>query len=194
MSPAEEVQWAASWARSKGLEAAVMQCTSAYPSTLEGVGLNVMVAFRDELGVPVGLSDHTGTIYPSLAAAALGAQLVEVHATLSRGAFGPDVPASVTFEELGQLVRGVRATETMLANPVDKDAVAGEMANMRELFTKSIVARHDLGAGTALRADDLTTKKPGRGISARRMNDIVGRKLTRAVEAGDFLLEEDIEA
>lgn len=194
MSPAEEVQWAASWARSKGLEAAVMQCTSAYPSTLEGVGLNVMVAFRDELGVPVGLSDHTGTIYPSLAAAALGAQLVEVHVTLSRGAFGPDVPASVTFEELGQLVRGVRATETMLANPVDKDTVAAEMVDMRELFTKSIVARHDLEAGAALRADDLTTKKPGRGISARRMNDIVGRKLTRAVEAGDFLLEEDIEA
>ena len=194
MSPAEEVQWAVSWARSKGLEAAVMQCTSAYPNALEGVGLNVMVAFRDELRVPVGLSDHTGTIYPSLAAAALGAQLVEVHVTLSRGAFGPDVPASVTFEELGQLVRGVRATETMLANPVDKDAVAGEMADMRELFTKSIVARHDLEAGAALRADDLTTKKPGRGISARRMNDIVGRKLTRAVEAGDFLLEEDIEA
>jgi len=194
MSPAEEVQWAVSWARSKGLEAAVMQCTSAYPNALEGVGLNVMVAFRDELRVPVGLSDHTGTIYPSLAAAALGAQLVEVHVTLSRGAFGPDVPASVTFEELGQLVRGVRATETMLANPVDKDAVAGEMADMRELFTKSIVARHDLEAGAALRTDDLTTKKPGRGISARRMNDIVGCKLTRAVEAGDFLLEEDIEA
>jgi len=68
------------------------------------------------------------------------------------------------------------------------------MVDMRELFTKSIVARHDLEAGAALRVGDLTTKKPGRGISARRMNDIVGRKLTRAVEAGDFLLEEDIEA
>jgi N,N'-diacetyllegionaminate synthase len=194
MSPIDEVQWAVSWARSRGLEAAVMQCTSAYPSTLEAVGLNVMTAFREEFGVPVGLSDHTGTIYPSLAAAALGAQLVEIHVTMSRQAFGPDVPASVTFEELRQLVQGVRATETMLANPVDKDAVAAEMTHMRELFTKSIVARRDLGAGALMRADDLTTKKPGRGISARRMRDVVGHKLIRAVKAGDFLLEEDIEA
>ena len=194
MSPIDEVRWAVSWARSQGLEAAVMQCTSAYPSTLERVGLNVMTAFREELGVPVGLSDHTGTIYPSLAAAALGAQLVEVHVTMSRQAFGPDVPASVTFKELRELVQGVRATETMLANPVDKDAVAGEMTEMRELFTKSIVARRDLEAGASLGAGDLTTKKPGRGISARRKHDVVGRRLLRAVKAGDFLSEEDIEA
>jgi N-acetylneuraminate synthase len=194
MSPLEEVSWAVDWARSKGLEAAVMQCTSAYPSALEGVGLNVMTGFRDDLGVPVGLSDHSGTIYPSLAAAALGAQLLEVHVTFSRQSFGPDVPASVTFDELRMLVEGVRATETMLANPVDKDAVALEMAEMRDLFTKSIVARRDLAAGATLRVEDLTTKKPGRGISARRMHEVVGTQLARAVEAGTFLQEEDIEA
>lgn len=194
MSPLEEVEWAVGWAQTKGLEVAVMQCTSAYPSTLDGVGLNVMTAFRDGLGVPVGLSDHTGTIFPSLAAAALGAQLLEVHVTFSRQSFGPDVPASVTFDELETLVAGVRATETMLANPVDKNAVAVEMAHMRELFTKSIVARCDLGAGATLRFEDLTTKKPARGISARRMHDVLGKRLARAVEAGAFLQEEDIEA
>lgn len=193
MSPLEEVEWAIEWAQAKGLEVAVMQCTSAYPSTLDGVGLNVMTGFRDDLGVPVGLSDHTGTIYPSLAAAALGAQLVEVHVTFSRQSFGPDVPASVTFEELRMLVEGVRATEAMLANPVDKDAVAIEMARMRELFTKSIVARRDLDAGTTLRVEDLTTKKPARGISPRRMSEIVGKRLARAIGAGAFLQEQDIE-
>jgi len=193
MSPLEEVEWAVGWARGKGLDVAVMQCTSAYPSTIGGVGLNVMVDFRDRLGVAVGLSDHTGTIYPSLAAAALGAQLLEVHATFSRQSFGPDVPASVTFDELRTLVEGVRATETMLANPVDKDAVAVEMASMRELFTKSIVARRDLDAGATLRVEDLTTKKPAQGISARRMHDVVGKRLARALAAGAFLQEEDIE-
>jgi len=158
------------------------------------VGLNVMTEFRDRLGIPVGLSDHTGTIYPSLAAAALGAELVELHVTFSRQSFGPDVPASVTFDELRTLVQGVRAIETMRANPVDKDAAAVEMAPMRDLFMKSIVARRDLRAGTVLQAEDLTTKKPARGISARRMYDVVGRRLARAVEAGNFLQEEDIEA
>lgn len=193
MSPLDEVEWAVRWAQSKGLEVAVMQCTSAYPSTPEDVGLNVMTGFRDDLGVPVGLSDHSGTVFPSLAAAALGADLLEVHVTFSRQSFGPDVPASVTFEELRLLVDGVRATETMLANPVDKNAVAVRMAKMRELFTKSIVTRRDLDAGATLRVEDLTTKKPARGVSAQRMHDVVGRRLSRAVRAGEFLQEEDIE-
>lgn len=193
MSPLEEVEWAVEWARGKGLDVAVMQCTSAYPSTLEGVGLNVMAGFRERFGVAVGLSDHTGTIYPSLAAAALGAQLLEMHVTFSRQSFGPDVPASVTFDELRTLVDGVRAAETMLANPVDKDATALEMAPMRELFTKSIVARRNIDAGTVLRVEDLTTKKPARGISARRMHEVVGERASRAIEANAFLQEEDIE-
>lgn len=194
MSPLSEVAWAVDWARAKGLEVAVMQCTSAYPNALSNVGLNVMTGFRDDLGVPVGLSDHTGTIYPSLAAAVLGAQLVEVHVTFSRQSFGPDVPASITFDELKTLVDGVRATETMLGNPVDKDAVADDMAHMRDLFTKSIVAKRDLEAGATLTADDLTTKKPGTGISARQMHDVVGKRLSRAVHAGSLLKETDIEA
>ncbi len=194
MSPLSEVQWAVDWARGKGLELALMQCTSAYPSTFQNVGLNVMREFQSLFGVPVGLSDHTGTIFPSLAAAAHGAQLVEIHATFSKKMFGPDVPASVTFEELQVLVDGIRATETMLAHPVDKDAMAAELSQMRDLFTKSIVARDDLEAGAVLTADNLTTKKPGHGISAKRMHDIIGARLVRSLRAGDFLQESDIEA
>jgi N-acetylneuraminate synthase len=194
MSPIAEVVTAVEWARSKDLEVAVMQCTSAYPSGLEQAGLNVMQTFSDELDAPVGLSDHTGTIFPSLAAAALGAQLLEVHVTFSRQSFGPDVPASVTFQELATLVQGVRATETMLSHPVDKDAVAREMVGMRELFMKGIVARRDLDAGVELRAEDLTTKKPLRGLSAHLMHEVVGKRLQRAISAGAFLQEQDIEA
>jgi N-acetylneuraminate synthase len=68
------------------------------------------------------------------------------------------------------------------------------MAPMRDLFMKSIVARRDLPAGTVLEVGDLTTKKPARGIASRRMHDVVGRRLARAVAAGKFLQEEDIEA
>jgi N-acetylneuraminate synthase len=194
MSPIAEVVAAVEWARSRGLEVAVMQCTSAYPTGLEQVGLNVMQRFSDELNCPVGLSDHTGTIFPSLAAAALGAQLLEVHVTFSRQSFGPDVAASVTFEELSTLVKGVRATETMLSHSVDKDAVAKEMAGMRSLFMKAIVARRDLDAGVELRAEDLSTKKPLKGLSANLMGEVVGKRLQRAVPAGAFIQKQDIEA
>lgn len=110
----------------------VLQCCSQYPTPPENVGLNVMQQLRDTFKCPVGLSDHSGTIYPGVIAAYLGADMLEVHVTLSRWSFGPDVTASLTIEELSQLVKGVRFAEQM--KPVDKDAVASEMAEMRRLF------------------------------------------------------------
>src|SRR4029450_13772316 len=109
----------------------------------------------------VGLSDHSGTIFPGLAAATLGIEVLEIHVTLSREMFGPDVPASVTTAELKQLVEGVRFIERMRASPVDKDAAAGDAAAMRHLFTKSVVARVDLAAGTVLRPEHLSFQKTG---------------------------------
>jgi N-acetylneuraminate synthase len=129
---------------------AVLQCTTAYPCPPERIGLNMVPVFRERYGCFVGLSDHSGTIYPGIAAATLGAEVVEVHVTMSRGMFGPDVPASVTIEELKQLVDGIRFVEKMRANPVDKDAVARDMAPLRAIFTKSLVARERLAAGTVL--------------------------------------------
>jgi len=85
-----------------------------------------------------------------------------VHVTLSREMFGPDVAASVTSSELRTLVDGVRAIEAALASPVDKDTVAAELAPMRTLFSRSLVARHALPAGHVLEAGDLVAKKAGR--------------------------------
>ena len=87
----------------------------------------------------------------------------------------------------------MRATETMLSHPVDKNAVATQMADMRNLFMKSIVARRDLAAGVELRSEDLTTKKPDSGIPARQRAQVLGRRLARPVKAGDFLQEDDLE-
>jgi N-acetylneuraminate synthase len=113
--------------------------------------------------------------------------------TLSRDAFGPDVPASLIPSELSQLVEGIRAIETMKANPVDKDEMARDMAPMRHLFTKSVVARVDLPAGTRLQKAHLTVKKPGTGIPANRLQDIVGRRVRRPIKADELLQEEDLE-
>ncbi len=193
MSAIAEIDKAAERVRRAGLPLAVMQCTTAYPCPPERIGLNMLPFFRERYGCFVGLSDHSGTVYPAVAAATLGSDVIEVHVTMSRGMFGPDVPASVTMEELRQLVDGVRFVEKMRANPVDKDAVAGDMAPLRAIFTKSVVARTSLAAGTVLTGAHLAAKKPGTGIPAERVGDVIGRTLRRDIAADAVIREEDLE-
>jgi N,N'-diacetyllegionaminate synthase len=193
LSSLAELDGAVAILQGRGTPFAVLQATSAYPCPPERVGLNMLEVLRTRYGCPVGLSDHSGTIYPSLAAIVLGASLVEVHVTLSRQLFGPDVPASVTTEELSRLCEGVCFIETMLANPVDKNALSEEFAPLRELFTKSIVARFDLTEGTTLARKHLALKKPGLGLPPSRLEEILGRRLLRPLRADEALQEGDLE-
>jgi N-acetylneuraminate synthase len=195
MSPLCEIDEAVALLRDREVEdITVMQCTSAYPTPPEKVGLNLLPVLRERYRCQVGLSDHSGTIWPSLAAVTLGAAVVEVHVTFSKDAFGPDVPASVTIEDLRRLVDGVRFLERARAHPIDKDAAARELEPMRKLFMKSVVARRALTAGTVLAGVDLAAKKPGTGIPADRLASLVGRKLARDVAADALLMDEDLEA
>ncbi len=177
MSDVAEIDAAVDVIRAAEVPLAMMQCTSAYPCPPEKVGLDVVAWLRQRYECPAGLSDHSGTVFPGLAGAALGLDVLEVHVTLSREMFGPDVVASVTTDELRQLVEGVRFIETMRANPVDKDAQAESLGDLRRMFTKSIVTDRDLPAGTTLEARDLTFKKPGSGLPPERLGDLVGRRL-----------------
>jgi N,N'-diacetyllegionaminate synthase len=189
MASWEHLDAAVHLVRGAGAPVAILQCTTAYPCPPEKIGLNVLAEIRDRYECPVGLSDHSGTIYPGLAAVTLGANLLEIHVVLSRESFGPDVSASVTTTELKQLVDGVRFLEKALAHPLDKDAEAGRLAEVRALFGKSVVAARDLPAGHRLNTDDLALKKPGTGIPAARLNELIGRHLTVAVTADTLLAE-----
>lgn len=112
---------------------ALLQCTSAYPCPPEMLGLNVMAEWRERWQCPIGLSDHSGTIYAGLAAVALGCDILEVHVKLSDYDPGPDASSSITVPQLRQLVEGIRFIEKA-KRPVDKDAMAKELAPMRALF------------------------------------------------------------
>jgi N,N'-diacetyllegionaminate synthase len=193
MSSLGEIDGAVARAKSHNLPVAVLQCTTAYPCPPEKVGLNMIPFFRERYGCAVGLSDHSGTIYAGLAAAAVGIDVLEVHVTFSREMFGPDVPASVTTGELRQLVEGIRFIEKMKASPVDKDSMSDEAAPLRNMFTKSVVARVDLPEGVILREEHLAAKKPGTGIPAARLQDVVGARLLRSVMADELLRETDLE-
>ncbi|MCP4342694.1 MAG: N-acetylneuraminate synthase, partial [Desulfobulbaceae bacterium] len=176
-----------------GLPLALLQCTSMYPCPAEQVGLNVIEEFRRRYGCAVGLSDHSAVIYPGLAAAAQGIQVLEVHVTLSRRMYGPDVIASLTPEELTQLVAGVRFIEKMRSHPVDKTYPSDAVAPLREIFMKSVVAARDLEAGTILSSKHLAAKKPGNGIPAAQTSSLFGRRLCRSISQDTLLKEEDLD-
>ncbi|MDH3347090.1 MAG: N-acetylneuraminate synthase family protein [Desulfobulbaceae bacterium] len=193
MSPLTELDEAVSICKQGGVAHGVFQCSSFYPCPPEKVGLNMLSVFQKRYGCPVGLSDHSGTIFPSLAAVSLGAKLVEVHVTMSRQMFGPDVVASVTIEELADLVKGIRFIDASLAHPVDKDSMAGELEPMRALFTKSVVAVQDLPAGTIIEDCHLVCKKPGSGISPERLSEIIGCRLKKEIHRDELLTNDHIE-
>ncbi len=193
LSTYDELGAAVARVRAAGAPVVVLQCSTRYPCPPEHVGLEQLDVFRQRWGCAVGLSDHSATVWPSVLAAAQGAAMVEVHVALSRYQFGPDVSSSVTVEQLGALVEGVRFAEEMAAHPIDKDAAAAEVAEVRVLFTRSVVAAHDLPAGAVLAASDLVAKKPGTGLPADRLESLLGRRLARSVRHDQLLAEDDLE-
>ncbi len=193
MSSIAEIDAAVRRVKQKGVPLGVMQCTTAYPCPPEQIGLNLIPFFRERYGCWVGLSDHSATIYPGLAAATVGIDVLEVHVTLSRQMFGPDVPASLTTMELRQLVDGIRFIERMKASPVDKDALAASAEPLRRIFTRSIVARTDLPAGTVIAESHVALKKPGTGLPPDHLPAVLGRRLRRPLAADQPVTEEDLE-
>jgi N,N'-diacetyllegionaminate synthase len=193
MSPHTEIDAAVAIVRAAKAPLAIFQCTTQYPSPPEAIGLNVLDELHTRHACAVGLSDHSGTIFPALAAvAAHKARLIEVHLTLSRDMFGPDVVASLTPQELRQMVEGVRFIERMAANPVSKTATDPRAEPLRKVFFKSVVPLQNLAAGTTLTPAMLGLKKPGTGIPAAELPAVLGRTLKRAVTKDVPLQQEDL--
>lgn len=171
----------------------ILQCTTMYPVPASEVGLNLVQYFKERYGVKVGLSDHSGTIFPSLAAVAMGAEIIEVHATLSREAFGPDVCASLTTSELKYMVEGIRMIDNMLSNPVDKDLIADKLQHTNEIFSKGICARTLIKKGQVITKNVIAFKKPCKGIKAKDYNSIIGKKVNKDFNIDEFIYLEDLE-
>jgi N,N'-diacetyllegionaminate synthase len=173
-----------------GSDVTVLQCTSAYPTLPEQVGLNVLAELRDRYAKPVGFSDHTVGNYAAFAAVALGAVVVEKHFALSKELYGPDAALSMEPDDLEDLVEGIRDIEAMLASPVDKDDLE-PFGEMKRVFEKSVVSVSNIPAGATIAREMLAAKKPGTGIPAARIAEVVGRT-ARADIAADTVLTEDL--
>jgi len=150
----------------------VLHCSTEYPTPPADVNLRAMVTMREALGVAVGYSDHTEGITVAVAAAALGAGVIEKHLTLDRTLPGPDHRASLEPGAFGEMVFALRALEVALGDGV-KRPTAAELENAAAA-RKSIVAARAIAAGETLAADDLAVKRPGSGMSPLCWDDVVG--------------------
>lgn len=187
----QELQKVVGFLQTRKSEFAILHCTSKYPTPNRDVGLNNISYLRDTYTVPVGLSDHTGEVFSSLAAVALGASVIEVHITHSKRSFGPDTLASLEFEDLKMLVSGSMAIHEMLSAPVDRSSLADDLVQMRNLFSKSLALKTDLKKGDVITAENLTLKKPGTGLAYEERFKFIGLRASRDLSRFNLLTYED---
>ena len=187
MSTPEEIDRTVQSVRAERTPFALMHCTSTYPTPYEHVQLGCINWLQELYGVPVGFSDHTLGGYMALAAVASGAALFEKHFTTSRSLPGPDQQGSMEPRELEDLVKGIRAIER--ARGSTKKIQPGEQ-DVRNMAHHSVVSIRDIAAGATIAAGDVWAKRPGTGIPARQLGEIVGRKAKRAI-AKDRLISWD---
>lgn len=150
----------------------LLHCVSAYPARVEDANLRVMATLEAEFRVPVGLSDHTLGIVVPIAAAALGAVVIEKHFTLSKSMEGPDHRASLDPAELTEMVKAIRQVEKSLGD--GRKSLTDEERDTRKTARRSIVAGVDIGEGTTITENMLTTKRPGTGIPPKYLEAVVG--------------------
>ena len=192
MSSYSEIDSLVELFRTTGNDISIFQCTTAYPTPPEQVGLNVISEMIDRYDFPIGLSDHSGDIYASLAAVSLGARLVEVHAVFDKRQFGPDSSSSLTIESLTEMVRGIRKIDAMKSNKVTKDDDE-KFEKLKQMFGKTLSVRRDIEPGEILQLEDLESKKPANmGIPANEYKQILGRQLVSKLKRNDFLQFSDL--
>lgn len=164
----------------------VLHCTTEYPTSMCDVNLKAMCSIREAFGVAVGYSDHTLGIEVPIAAVALGATIVEKHLTLNRNLSGPDHKSSAEPDEFVKMVRAIRNIEQSLGDGI-KRVTASESLN-KVSTRKSIVASKTIQAGERFTSENITTKRPGTGISPMRWEEVIDRPAKRRF-APDELIE-----
>lgn len=186
MSMLSEIEDALAVLEENGCEdVTLLHCNTEYPTPMEDVNLLAMRVLEEQFALPVGFSDHTLGIEADIAAAALGACVIEKHFTLDKTLEGPDHQASLEPDELEAMVRAIRNIEKALGTG-EKHVTPSEAKN-RPIARKSIVAKRAIKKGEVFTAENLTTKRPGDGISPMRWYDVLGKEASR-----DFAEDEKI--
>ncbi len=192
MSSFTELDQTVAFLKERKVDFSILQCTTAYPSSPEQYGLNVIQELKERYQVPVGFSDHSAKMETGIAAVALGASILEFHVVFDRQLFGPDSKSSLTMQETKELVLAVRNIATALAHPIDKNDTT-DLGSLKQIFEKSLAVNKDLPKNHILTFDDLEAKKPrGYGLDARHFQEVIGKALVKDLKQWDFLNEGDL--
>lgn len=186
MSSLDEVKDAVCVLRGNGcIDITVLHCNTEYPTPYTDVNLRAMQTMEEKLGVAVGYSDHTVGIEVPIAAAALGATVIEKHFTLDRNMEGPDHKASLEPGELQEMIRKIRNIELSLGDGRKIPSIS-EKKNM-DIVRKSIVAKRNIEQGEILTEENITTKRPGNGLSPMRWCEVLGTKAVHSFDEDDLI-------
>lgn len=191
MADARDVDAAVEAVRRAGRsEVILLHCTSAYPTAPADTNLRRMLSLRDRYQVPVGFSDHTEGHEAAVQAVSMGACFIEKHFTLDHGLPGPDHWFSSTPEEFRTLVTAVRRAEDRMGSAAIAPAKAEEAT--RNVYRVGVVAAHALPAGSELRRESVSFRRPGRGLLPQDLSKHLGRKLRRDLILGEPVTEGDL--
>ena len=169
----------------------LLQCTSKYPTSLDEVGHKYIKIFKKKYKCPAGVSDHSGNINSLYAAVALKSDIIETHVTFHKNFFGPDVSSSITFEELKDLCNFNLSYELINSSKFNKTKLSKNQKKMQKLFTQSLTINRDLAKGQLLKANYLSTKKPGYGLKPKMVKYIINKKSIKNLKNGTFIKIKD---
>ena len=186
MSSLEEVETAYNLLRDNGSgEISLLHCTTEYPTPIGDVNLRAMITLKNRFNCQVGYSDHTLGIEVPIAAVAMGATIIEKHFTLDRNMEGPDHKASLEPDELKAMVKAIRNIENALGDGI-KRISESERKNIN-IARKSIVARRNIKQGEVFTEDNITTKRPGNGLSPMLWAQIMGKQAARDFQEDELI-------
>ncbi len=188
MSSIDEIRETVNFLKGLTGDLVILHCISSYPPKYEDLNIKFINVLQREFRIPVGFSDHSTGIYPSLAAVALGACVIERHFTTDRNLPGPDQKASLTPAEFAEMVKGIRIVEKVLGNT---RVVTPEEQEIQKMARESVVSQVDIPQGTILKRDMVWVKRPGTGIPAKDLDKVIGRKSKVHIKANSLISWED---
>lgn len=191
MANNDEIEFVVNRIKNAGNKLTLFQCTSNYPTNADEVNLQVINDLRDKFNCKVGLSDHTGEIYAALGAVTLGAEAIEVHVTFSKDMFGPDSDSSLNFDQLNNLVKGIRFLEKARYGDYSTK-IKKDFEKLKNTFGRSLYLKKDLKINEFITAEYMEAKKPAdMGINASNYESLLGKKAIKDLRKGILLRAED---